>query len=298
MSERTLRRLAVMAGALVVWLVVAAVSDGGGGDAGPELDLVDLDPARVQGVNIRRGVDDVVSLSREGPEWRVAGWRADSVAVARFLDELTPDRAEVVARNPANHGRMGVAADSGTTVLVDVEGDVRTYHVGTEAGAYGTAFVRPATGDEVYRVRAALAAPLGRSVDDWRDRRMVALDTARVHVLEVERDGGTWRAERGDTAWVLAPATAGTTAVDAVRGVLAELADLRASGFLADGDSLAAATEAGVVRAMGPSGDPLAVIRVGGDGGERWATVSGDPTRYRLPGWRVERLLPDPVGGS
>ena len=294
MSERTLKGLVgALAVALGLWLVVTFVSGGSGsiaapGDVAGFFDGADQDAIRA----VRIATPDAsVELERVDEGWSVSGFPADSAAVTRLLDAI--ERAsigELVAANPDNHERMGVSTDSTTTIEIDVEGVVRELYIGDAGPRFGTAFVRRPGDDEVYLLEGDLKAQMGRDIDQWRDRTMVAIDSSAVTRIEVQRPGDDYTLVRGDSAWALeSGAEAATTAVD---GLLAELARLVASGFVADTDSIASLGTGSTTRAYDAAGTVLAEITIGQGETDRWARTASAPYLYRVSAFRADRVAP------
>jgi len=298
-SARALKTLVAALGiSVVLWILVrltsgveapAAVPSGLSEVFGPD-PVVDWDRVRLSGAD-----RTPVELRREAGRWRVEGVGADSALVERFVTALSAARAlEVVATNPANHERMGVGPGSADTLVLTRDGREWTVLLGTRGTRTGTMFVRLPDDDDVYLLDRDLSAHVRRDVEGWRDRRVVALDTARVGGVEVEREGAGrgFSLVRADSSWTLGEggALADSTAV---RNLLSELSDLTASGFLAAGDSLAALPRAASAVVLGEGGDTLTVLEVGSGDDARWVRVLGDSTLYRIPGFRADRLVPD-----
>lgn len=294
MSERTLKQLVgALALAVGVWLVVALFSRGEGSiEASGEITrfFEGVDGASVEAVTIRRAAD-TIALERGPAGWTVNGFPADSANVARLttaLDEA--EIADLVATNPANHARMGVTDEDAAAVEIDAGGAPRTLLVGDGGSRFGTAYVRLPGDDEVYLLDGDLRAQVVRDLEQWRNRTMVAIDTARVGRVEVERDGEVYALVRGDSAWTFEDG--GDVAPAAVNGVLSELARFVASGFLAEGDSIAGLELGSTTRAYDADGNALAAITVGSGEGERWARTAGDDYLYRVSSFRAGRIAP------
>lgn len=296
MSERTLSRLLAVLGVLVLaWAGFTFVGGGnGGGDAEiPEevrAILRDLSPETLETVRAR-GPETDLELARTGEGWSVNGHRPDSSNLELFWNALEgAEVEELVATNPANHPRMGVAADSALQVEIEAGGETRTFLLGNQGPRYGTAYMRLPDDDRVWLVDGQMAQRLRQNLDQWRDKRMVAADTAAVERIEVSREGGGWTAIRSDSVWVLQDGTEADGST--MRTVLGQLANLRASGFLAEGDSLAGLPEAATVTALTAAGDTLARVTLAEGEGDRWARAAGDPVLYRLSSFRADRLAP------
>lgn len=295
MSEKTLKALVVALLAVVVLWALASFLGGrsGGTDGSREAlagTLAGATPGSVSEVRIT-DPDRSVTLDRTSTgTWTVNGYRADSGAVARFWSAVEEARVgEVAATNPANHPRMGVASDSAITLELVVEGESRTLLVGKQGPSYGTAFVRLPEADAVHVLDGELRPSLTRPLEDWRNKRMAAVDTARVARIRVERDGSAYTLTRADTVWSLEDG--GKAEAPPVRTLLGQLANLRASGFVEEADTLPA--RAIRVTAAAPAGDTLVALELGEGDGDRWARVAGDSILYRFPSWRVSQVAPE-----
>jgi hypothetical protein len=296
MSERALKQLVgALAVVVVLWLAVTLVSRAGDGSIGPSGDLAaffdGVSADAVSEVRILRPADTIV-LSRVAEGWSVNGFRADSGSVARFFQTLEGAQAgNLVAANPANHDRMGVSADSARTLELEVGSQTRSLLFGGTGPRPSTIYARQPGADQVYLVEGALSSHLQRQLDDWRNRRMLAIDTGRVARIAVQRGDDAYTLVRGDSVWTFADG--GAARESQVRSVLDELAGgLVASRFVADDDSLAARPQGGSTVAFSEQGDVLVEVTVGEGTGERWAMVAGDSVRYRLPAFRVDLIVP------
>ncbi len=295
MSERALRQLV---GALAVVVILGAVGmllrsgSGGIGATGEAQRVFDgLDASTVDEVRIEAPGSETV-LSRGEGGWTVSGYPADVEAVARMLSTVSGlSVGDLVAANPANHDRMGVSADSALTVTF-IAGDLsRTILLGKSGRRFGTAYFRLPGQDRVWLLEGDLRAALVRDLDAWRDRVIVSLDTTSVARLVVERDGDGYALERGDSVWTFAGG--GAVESGAVVGILTELARLTATGFLAEGDSIAAAPQAAATTAISAEGVVLAEVRFGDGTGDRWARSSESEWLYRVSSFRANRVAPE-----
>jgi hypothetical protein len=261
---------------------------------GPEVDLI-----RVSGPET--GAD--VELSRDGNEWTVNGYPADTALVREALAGLDTARVgRLAARSAANHARLGVANDSSRLVEIGPASDPALgFHLGNR-GRDGR-FVRFAGEDEVYVVPEASVGMLDREADEWRDRQIAALDTSRVIGITVERRDEAERAvlertvsEDGASTWIENGVAADSGAVE---NVLSAVADLRADGFPSDSVAFAADFESPVARLElqdseevgAPPGLSLLFLTAP-DAHDFLVRRSDDPLVYRLSVAQIERLLP------
>jgi Domain of unknown function (DUF4340) len=293
-NERALKQLV---GALVVavalWAIASFFSGGGGsivvsGEITNFFERVggsSVDAIRITGRN------GPVELVRVGDDWTVNGFPADSGAISRLLDVLPKlEVRDLVATNPDNHDRMGVAADSAMTVDFEIGGVSRSILVGKQGRRFATSYVRLPGADEVYLLDGDLRAQAARRLDDWRNRRMVSLDSAAVGRIAVERDGDAYTLVRGDSTWTFEEG--GAASAVAVKGILTELSNLVASGFLAAGDSIAELEQGARTIAYSGTGEVLADVAIGSGSGDRWARTTTDDYVYRVSSFRVGRVAP------
>ena len=296
MSEKALKQLVgALAIVVVLWVAATLVSRAGDGSLGVSGEVAaffeGVDPSSVEEARIF-GPVDTIRLSRDGDAWRVNGFRADSGSVARFfqtLEEAAVDR--LMATNPANHARMGVSTDSARTLELEVGGTTRALLFGGEGPRPSTIYAREAGSDDVYLVEGALRSHLQRQLDDWRNRKMLAIDTSRVARIAVQRADEAFTLVKADSVWTFADG--GAVRASQVQSILNELGGgLVASRFVADDDSLASLPQGGSTVAFTEAGDVLAEVTIGSGTGERWAMVTGDSVRYRLPSFRVDMIVP------
>ena len=296
MSEKALKQLVgALAIVVVLWVAATLVSRAGDGSIGASGELATffdgLEEASVTEARILRSAD-TIRLGRAGDSWTVNGFRADSGSVARFFQTLgEAGAAGLVATNPANHARMGVSADSASTLELVVGGSTRALLFGDEGPRPSTIYARQPGADEVYLVEGALLNHLQRQLDDWRNRKMLAIDTSRVARIAVQRGDDAFTLVKSDSVWTFADGGAARSAQ--VQSILNELGGgLVASRFVADDDSLAALPQDGSTVAFSEAGEVLAEVTIGSGSGERWGMVAGDSVRYRLPSFRVDLIVP------
>jgi hypothetical protein len=294
MSAKTLRNLVVaLIVVLLLWggtVMISSRGEAKGADAEVAGVLDGLTPDAVTSVRVTRG-GDTISLTRKGSGWDVNGWAADSAQVAGLFGTVADAHiGDLVATNPANHDRMGVSEDSAWTVVFDVGSKARTLLVGDRGPRYGTAYVRLPGEDAVYLVEGDLRARMDRSLTEWRNKRIAAVDTGEVARIDVSRQGAPYTLMRADSSWTLEGG--GPADTSAVHTMLAGLANVRADGFTSAGDSVGGLPEEVVVTALSPQGDTLAALSFGEGSGTRWARARGDSVLYTVEGWRVDRLAP------
>lgn len=299
MSEATLRRVLGLVAILAVgYGGVLLLGDGGGAGEpdGPVPDALrraggsELDSARIVG-----GGDTVV-LRRGTDGWRVNGHRAEAAEVGSLRQALEPDAPpELASRNPENHPSMGVdAAGARRLVLWTAESGAVQLLVGDRGPYASSAHARVPGTDPVHVVRGELGSLARQGPEAWRDRTVVALDTARAGTLVVRRPDTTYRVERTSGGWRIGdgPADAG-----GVRDLLGLLAGLEATGFAPDTAGEASPDRRVLVLGR-EAPDTLASLRLFRTGPEdrpRYRVAAeGREAVFELPGSRADRLAPPP----
>lgn len=254
MSEKALKVvLAAVGGLIVVYAVAALASRGPDNEAAIEDSalagtLQAVREVELEGVRII-ALDDTIRLELAENRWTVNGYTADSSAVADLQAAVRAARIRhLAATNPTNHGPLGVGEGSARVLeLTPTDGEPIRLLIGEAGPSSPSAYVRLPTSDDVYLVDGGLHNPTRRTLDDWRDRTIVRVDTAAVVRIAVTRDGDSYTLERDSAGWRFAQGdaadapqageSASTGLVDAqtVGDMLAELADMQAEGFAESG---------------------------------------------------------------
>lgn len=298
MSQDTLKKLLVALVVVVALWGVASLFSGPGAPPAASAGLMEFFDAAgsdssLRVIRLRNPGGEAVELTPSDGRWSVNGLPTDSGTVARFLTALSETSVrDLVARNAANHGRLGVAEGEAPTLEVEADGYTGSVLMGNGGPRYGTSYARLPGEDEVYLLEGDLQSHVRRSLDGWRSKRVTAVDTTSVRRIEVSRDDQAYAVVRGDSTWALEDGSPVDGAT--VRSMLTELRNLQASGFLQEGDSLLAAPATVQVRALAADGGPLAVLMLGGSDGDRWIRAEGNPVRYRVPSYQVDRIAPPP----
>jgi len=184
---------------------------------------------------------------------------------------------------------MGVTDSAATELLFRRKaGDSVRLLIGHSGPYYPSAYVRLPGSDAVWLVRGRLRHEATLPADQWRDRTVLAVDTARVRSIEVARGDTVEQLARADSAWTVNGKPAGSHPISLL---LDGLARVEASGFAPDTAQPGRTTRSVVAR--GANGDTLALLRFTSNGGSGyWATVPGDSVVYEIPAYRVDQLTP------
>ena len=295
MTERTLKKIILALAILVVFYVALKVVEGprrsgnrGEGDVLEAL-LQGASPETIRTVSfVYRG--DTIRLESAPEGWLVNGYPADQGMVEQFWTELqSATVADLVATNPTNHERLGVSEELASLLdLEQVQGGTVSVLMGNPGPAWSDVYGRLRGEDDVYLVRGNLRSAATRTVSQWRDKRIAALDTAMVSRIQVETDGVEATLSRDAEDWTVDGEPADPARV---RGILSELARLDATDFGPDTLQLPTPTRSLVV--LGPSEETLLQVRlVKGVAASWWLQRDEGGTIYQVTGWRAGRLVP------
>ena len=294
MRADQLRRLGIaLVVLLVIWggmsLLRALRKDRPEGFAVPR-----VKPAEVDTILVARG-DTTIRLVRSGAGWRVNGYPTAENSVKELLDALADTGAttELVARNASSHAQLGVDSVKGKRLVVKAGArELVRYIVGNRGSDWESSYVRRPGSDDVYLLKSRLADLAGRGVDEWRDKRLAAVEPDSVAAVEVTRGRTGYRLERAGKLWTFKDGKETDSA--AVARLLEQFKSLSAAGFAtrAQADSADFATPERRVTLSAPGGRPLLALAMDSAGSNYWVRKDADSTVYRLDSWTADQLAP------
>lgn len=295
MSEKTLRMSLYFLASVGILYGLSVVlggrlgEDPSGGDPELAAALGGVDPVLVSNVAIT-GPRDTIRLAREGTQWTVNGFEADSAAVSRLMRALEETEvASVAATNPENHGRLGLDADSAWTLEVDDDAHLLLGKAGTR---FRTAYTRLPGEDVASLIQGDLRSAAARPLLDWRNKIVLRADTAAVAAIRVTRDGDETVFERRDSTWMVGDEEADKTTV---RNILQELSGLRATGFAPEDEAAPNEADADrIVRATNADGEGVASLFLTGQEGSFLVATPASPYVFEVPTYRADRVAPGP----
>lgn len=266
--QQLLRILGIFGGALLLWGLLAIVRRPPS-DRAERLTLPRVDTNAVDTI----ALGSIVLVHSSG-SWRVNGDAPAPEAVAELERGLadTSTTTELVAESKTSHDRLGVSADSGRRVRVVSHGKTILDLIADKRGTY----VRRSNEDPVYALHGGIAPSIAKTLDDWRDKRILSIVPESVATAILQRGAHTVTMRRG--------------AGDSTRfnTLLGEYRELKASGFA---DSMSAHPPMRA-RLTSKSGATLAdLVFDSSAGGVRVRADSGG-TIYRLDTWMLGQLLP------
>lgn len=274
-----------------------------------------IDGENVTELSVRRPEGEKAVLVSKGDTWRLsepldADANDDYVQLAlNKLETMAESSTGIAATKAANHEKLEVAESNGLEVIARGGGsDLAHLFIG--ATRTGSTMVRVAGDEPVHSVRGNLRSTFGRSVEDWREKRIVDEVAGDVRELRFEGEDQSLHFVRGDDGqWAQAE---GQDAIeefspDQVQAVASTLARMRAGGFAEPGVTLAqagleegAATATLTLEKTGEEEEAATkeqiVLRLGSspeDAEERYLVREGRDPIYTVSKFLSERIAPE-----
>ena len=188
MQTRHLSLIGAAAGLLLLAVAVFLVLQGPIGSTlgSPTLArLADLSARDVDRLVILAG-DDEVALRKLEARWMIGERTVFPAKLDAFWDLVAGlDDVPTIARNPDNHGRLGVTESGAMSVTFLDGGDVvGELLIGATSEESGATFVRRPGADEVAMVAGDLPVAFGPRFDEWRDPTIVDAGSVLVRSLK------------------------------------------------------------------------------------------------------------------
>ena len=296
------KQLKVIALALVVVLLLWGGSElfsRGSDTVTGGLSFPALAQSDVDTISVVKGTDSIV-VAKSATGWTANGRRAAPDAVNDFFLALRDSGApELVAQDSSSFGRLNVDSATGRWLRISSAGKpLLRLIVGARGSEYASAYVRRPGDRHVYLWRGRLASLADRAVDDWRDKRIAAIEPDSVALIAVERGKDRYTLQRAGKTWKLqgAPADSG-----AVARLLEKYRTVTAAGFAspAQADSARALRPARRLSVRSARGTTLVVLVFDSIPGAFWVRrtsgVAGGGEAgalYRMNAWDVDGLTP------
>jgi hypothetical protein len=295
MTARQLLRIGIaLAIALFLWGLSEILS--GGSDVIERAVLIRaVSETEIDTITFARPADTVRLVRAANGRWTVNGHAVSPAAVGELVQLLAePVLGNLVAQNRSSHARMGV--DSAGKLVRIARGDEALAEVilGEPGRAFRSVYARRVGDDPVFVLEGPLVALVDRSVTDWRDKRIAAVEPDSVAQVLIMRDGERYALHRSDRAWRFADG--GEVDSAAVQRILSELRDLSAQGTAFATPEQADSADLGQpdreVTLLGMRGDTLTALAFDSIDGGYWVRPVGGETLYRLHDWKVNVLTP------
>ena len=169
-----------------------------------------LAPADVDSIVVLHGSDSVVLVKQSATAWTVNGHRAVAADVTDLLRAFKDTvRPELVAQDASSFARLQVDSATGRWLRVFRGGTPAVQVIaGARGSDYQSTYLRRPGDAHVYLWRGTLAGLAERRADDWRDKRIAALEPDSITALDVERGKDRYTLKRRAVTWTLIVAVA------------------------------------------------------------------------------------------
>src|SRR6266571_1036500 len=192
MSSQHLKLIAIGTAVLLLLWGASELFSRGSDTVTGSLALPVLAPADVDTIAVVKGADSIMLAKQSSTAWTVNGHRAALDAVNELFQALNDSvHPELVAQDSASFGRLNVDSAAGRWLRLRRGGKpLLQLIVGVRGSEFPSAYLRRPGDRRVYLWRGRLASLMDRATDDWRDKRIAALEPDSIRGVAVAR--GTW----------------------------------------------------------------------------------------------------------
>jgi hypothetical protein len=235
-------QLKLIAGGLLILLLLwgaSALLSRGSDSVRAALDLRVPALADVDSITIVKGQDTIAIARQSATDWTVNGHRAAVGSVTELFQALRDTmRPELVAQDSSSFARLQVDSAGGRWLRLRRGGKpLLEVIVGTRPTDFQSAYLRRPGDAHVYLWRGPLGMLMGRTLDDWRDKRIASVAPDSIVAVDVVRGKDRYALTRAGKTWKVNGVTADSGAVGRY---LERFKAITAAGFAApeEADSL------------------------------------------------------------
>lgn len=238
MTQAT-KTLGAIFAVLLVLTVIARWNSGPSASKALRTNIVSLDTAKVDRLEIQnRNVDPIV-LEKQSGVWKVKAsdnkfYEVEKGAVRDALTQLIGMKAKSVATRDAEKYARFQVDETGTTVKAfqgnkELGGAIIGKFNFVSQTEFNT-YVKPLTDETVYTVEGFIASSFNREADAWRNKEVWSLSRAGMAEIAFNYPDSAFTMTRvGSETWV---SGMDTLRISEVTGIIGRLAALRADGFI------------------------------------------------------------------
>ena len=202
--------------------------------------LVKVDSAKVNEISVFKD-GQTVTLAKRDTTWFITNpieYRANDRFVKQLLEKLKDMRIESKVTDKEDRWAEFEVDTAGTQVTVTQDGGTpATFIVGKASSSYRHSYARLADKPDVMLIRGTYGLQLNRTVENWRDKKILNVEQADFVGVETE-DISMTRDSRESQAWLLhnADGSIDTTDWSKATRIQSALGRLQTSGFPAAED--------------------------------------------------------------
>lgn len=199
--------------------------------------ILPVSPDVIDRVTITTPVGSEARLDKINDVWQVEREEAFQPKLNQLWTAAADiDGAQLVARNPANHARMGVQEGQGINVAFWLgEFKQEEFIVGKWSQEVRLCYLRKPARNEVYAIPCPYGNIFDSRADGWRNPIVASIPRDAIESIEFEYPGEDFVLRRVERGWLAENADVSEPAnVFAVNAVLGTLEGFIASGFAAE----------------------------------------------------------------
>jgi Domain of unknown function (DUF4340) len=291
MSAKHLKFIAIGLAALLLLWGGSELFSRGSDTVTAAFALPALAQADVDSVSVIKGADSIVLTKQASTGWTVNGQRAAPAGVADLFRALRDsERPEIVAQDSSSYARLQVDSVNARWLRLYRGGKpALTLVLGGRGSEYQSVYLRRPGDAHVYLWRGSLASLVDRRADDWRDKRIAALEPDSITALDVARGKDHYTLQRAGKTWTLNGSAPDS---GAVARYLERLKSITASGFATpkEVDSTRSVRPARRLTVRGGRGVRLSLAFDSTASG--YFVRGAGATVYRMNNWDVDGLTP------
>ena len=202
--------------------------------------ILPVSPDVIDQVTITAPAGNEARLEKVNEIWQIDREEAFIPKLNQLWTAATDiDGAQLVARNPANHARMGVQEGQGINVAFWLgEFKQEEFIVGRWSQEVRLCYLRKPARDEVYAIPCPYGNIFDSNTDGWRNPVVASIPRDAIVSIEFEYPDEDFVLRRAERGWIAESADASEPAnVFAMNAVLGTLEGFIASGFAPESES-------------------------------------------------------------
>jgi Domain of unknown function (DUF4340) len=240
--------------------------------------ILQIDPTAATQLVIKQKGSDPVTLRKAEGKWQITEpkpYRADQAAVFGLLSTVSALSADrVVEEKAADRKQYGLEEPA-----VEVDAGAHQLVLGDDTPAGGDVYAAVAGDPRVFTVSSYIKTSLAKSLNDLRDKNLLALTADKVSRVELIKKGQDLEFDRTKDGWqILKPAASPADASSVnnlVRSLISAKMDLNAAGT-----GFAQGTPVGTAKLTGDSGVQTLEVRKNKD--DYYAKSSATEGTYKV----------------
>ncbi len=157
--------------------------------AAPSTKIVDIPDSQLQSVTLKRRDGSLVTIDRKNNKWAITqpqAFATDQEAVGSLVSALSPITADdVVEDKTTDFSKYGLANPSLNVTVQTKKGKTDQIEFGDDVPSGSLVYARLANNSKVYALSSSVKSSLDKTVNDFRDKRLLTFDTNNLTRIEL-----------------------------------------------------------------------------------------------------------------